>query len=143
MADETPQARLIAPSEALAVAMLAACEATIRHLWDIAGRFEHRECLLIRDEIHRLNMITLPAIQAAALLSQPAERRWPDEVHEYMNALFAPEASQRERPVCAKHKTPKRAHYYCLECREAGEKIVVALASPPVEPTPDPPKEPQ
>jgi hypothetical protein len=43
--------------------MLAACEATIRHLWDIAARFNTKECNLIRDEIHRLNTITLPAIQ--------------------------------------------------------------------------------
>ncbi len=32
------------------------------------------------------------------------------------------------RPVCAKHKTPKRAHYFCLECREAGESPVYPTA---------------
>jgi hypothetical protein len=46
----------------LVVAMLAACEATIRHLWDIAGRFDTAQCNKIRDEIHRLNALTLPAI---------------------------------------------------------------------------------
>jgi hypothetical protein len=25
------------------------------------------------------------------------------------------------RPVCSLHKTPKRAHYYCLQCVKAGE----------------------
>lgn len=25
------------------------------------------------------------------------------------------------KPVCSLHKTPKRAHYYCLQCVEAGE----------------------
>lgn len=25
------------------------------------------------------------------------------------------------RPVCSLHKTPKRAHYYCLQCVQAGE----------------------
>lgn len=37
------------------------------------------------------------------------------------------EAAQAERPVCAKHKTPKRAHYYCVECREAGDAVVTPM----------------
>lgn len=49
--------------EEIVVAMLAACEATVRHLWDIAGRFNSEQCNAIRDEIHRLNKITLPAIK--------------------------------------------------------------------------------
>lgn len=38
---------------------------------------------------------------------------------------------QAERPICAKHNTPKRAHYYCLECRDAGELTVQALTTRP------------
>lgn len=49
--------------EDMAIAMHAASTATLRHLWDIAGRFESRECNKIRDEIHVLNTIMLPAIQ--------------------------------------------------------------------------------
>lgn len=70
-----------AQDEEVVVAMLAACEATLRHLWDIAGRFENKESNAIRDEIDRLNRVTLPSIKdlesrlkpAAAVPSPPAQ----------------------------------------------------------------------
>lgn len=37
-----------------------------------------------------------------------------------------------KRPVCRVHHTPKRAHFFCWECRESGDAIVVPMeaASP-------------
>lgn len=34
-----------------------------------------------------------------------------------------------ERPVCQVHHKPKVAHYYCLECRERAENVIVALSA--------------
>jgi hypothetical protein len=31
------------------------------------------------------------------------------------------------RPVCRLHRIPKRAHYFCNECRKLGENVVVAM----------------
>jgi hypothetical protein len=32
--------------------------------------------------------------------------------------------AEQERPVCRVHNQPKRAHYFCQQCRQAGERIV-------------------
>jgi hypothetical protein len=51
----------------------------------------------------------------------------PRSLHDIWYAGY--EAAESVRPVCAKHKTPKRAHYYCLECRENGDRVVSVTGS--------------
>jgi hypothetical protein len=131
----TDPVRPVAPreDEELAVAMLAACEATIRHLWDIAARFDTKECNLIRDEIHRLNTITLPAIQdlrAAAPVpcaASPADPWEGDLPTEHLNRcklrdnllyanIFNDDGSHRATWRCRKragHDGPCSSHNDC------------------------------
>lgn len=62
---ETPPAErpVLPPSrEDAVVALLAAEDALIRHLWDVAARFKSDDCNAIRELIHAFNKVTRVAI---------------------------------------------------------------------------------
>lgn len=71
------------------VAELAATDAVIRHLWDIAAFCEPTECNAFRDPIHILNKITRPAIRD--LVEPPAAVRT-EAIVEAQEPVMAPDA---------------------------------------------------